>query len=145
LIDEGKEGLRTALKFMPSEFGVDTVNGGFSFAYGIYWNQDKGYINGVEIKPSYNFNDTEGDFIRADVNIFKKFGDIIKVGGGISGFGNVEESFYDRDTAYGMNVYVDILDIFRATYVRRHGGQEDNDYFYLGIENIPSLFYWLYR
>jgi len=144
-IDQGKEKLRTALRFMPSEFGVDTVNGGFSFAYETHWQQNQGYINGVEIKPSYNFNDTEGDFIRADVNIFKKFGDILKVGGGVSGFGNMESSFYDRDTAYGMNVYVDFLDIFRATYVRRHGGQEDNDYFYLGIENIPSLLYWLYR
>ena len=143
--DEGKDDFRTALKFIPSEFAIDTVNGGLSFGYGIYWKQNKGYINGVEIKPSYNFNDTEGDFIRADINVFKKFGDTIKLGGGLSGFGNVEESFYDKDTAYGLNLYVDVLDIFRFTYVRRHGGLEDNNYFYLGVENIPSLFYWLYR
>jgi len=143
--DEDKESLRTALKFMPSEFAIDTVNGGLSLGYGIYWKQDRGYINGIEIKPSYNFNDTEGDFVRADINVFKKLGDTIKLGGGLSGFGNIEDSFYDKETAYGLNLYVDVLDIFRFTYVRRHGGLEDNNYFYLGIENIPSLFYWLYR
>ena len=144
-IDQGKETLRTALRFMPSEFSIDSVNGGLSFAYAGYWHNDMEYINGVEIKPSYNFNDNEGDFIRADINVFRKFGDTLKLGGGLSGFGNVEGSFYDEDTFYGGNVYVDVLDIFRFTYVRRHGGHEDNDYFYLGIENIPSLLYWLYR
>jgi predicted acylesterase/phospholipase RssA len=144
-IDEGRETLRTALRLLPSEFSVDTVNGGFSFAYGIYWYQNMEYINGVEVKPSYNFNDNEGDFLRADINLFRNFGDTLKLGGGLSGFGNIESSFYNEDTAYGINLYVDLLDIFRFTYVRRHGGQADNDYFYLGVENVPSLLYWLYR
>ena len=56
------------------------------------------------------------------------------------------EDFSDKDTAYGANAYIDIMDIFRMTYVRRQGGDlEDNNYFYLGIENIPSLIYWLNR
>jgi hypothetical protein len=67
------------------------------------------------------------------------------VGVGLSGFGNIEGSFYDRDTAYGANAYIDLMDLLRLTYVRRHGDLEDNDYFYIGIENIPSLLYWLYR
>ena len=48
-------------------------------------------------------------------------------------------------TLYGFNTYVDILDIFRLSYVRRLGSIENNDYFYFGIENIPSLIYWLNR
>ncbi|MBL0721114.1 MAG: patatin-like phospholipase family protein [Sulfurovum sp.] len=120
--DEGKDNLRIALKFMPSEFAIDTVNGGLSLGYGIYWNQTMEYIDGIEIKPSYNFNDSVGDFIRADINVFTKFGDTLKLGGGLSGFGNIEDSFYDKETAYGINLYIDALDIFRFTYVRRHGG-----------------------
>jgi hypothetical protein len=145
--DPDLQGLRTALRFLPSEFSIDAVNGGLSFAYEAYWYKDMGFINGLEFKPSYNFQDQDkgGDFVRADVNLFREYGDFVKIGVGASGFGNMKGSFYDRDTAYGGNIYVDFMDIFRATYVRRHGDVENNDYFYLGIENLPSLFYWLYR
>jgi hypothetical protein len=80
-----------------------------------------------------------------DINAFAEFDDFVKVGAGISGFGNVEGDFYDRDSAFGANIYIDMMDIFRITYVQRHGEIDDNEYFYLGIENIPSLIYWLNR
>ena len=143
--DEGKEGLQTALRLLPSEIATDTVNGGLSLGYSAYWYKDMGLLNGLEFKPSYNFNEDDGDFIRMDISTFAEFDDFVKVGVGVSGFGNIEGKFYEKDSAYGANVYVDVMDIFRMTYVKRHGDIEDNDYFYLGIENIPSLIYWLNR
>jgi hypothetical protein len=143
--DKGEEAFRTALRFLPSEIAVDTVNGGLSLGYSAYWYKDMGWLNGFEFKPSYNFNEDSGDFIRMDINAFAEFDDFVKVGAGISGFGNVEGDFYDRDSAFGANIYIDMMDIFRITYVQRHGAIDDNEYFYLGIENIPSLIYWLNR
>lgn len=143
--DPNLKGFRTALRLLPSEYSIDAVNGGFSFAYEAYWYKDMGLINGFEFKPSYTFHDEDGDFVRMDANLFKEYDDFVKFGAGISGFGNIEGSFYDRDTAFGGNVYVDFMDIFRATYVRRYGDVENNNYFYLGIENLPSLIYWLNR
>jgi len=143
--DKGKEGLQTALRLLPSEIATDTVNGGLSLGYSAYWYKDMGLINGFEFKPSYNFNDDVGDFIRMDISAFAEFDDFVKVGLGVSGFGNIEQDFYEKDSAYGANLYVDIMDIFRITYVQRHGDIDDNEYFYLGIENIPSLIYWLNR
>jgi hypothetical protein len=80
-----------------------------------------------------------------DVNAFAEYDDFVKFGAGVSGFGNMKGSFYQRDNAYGANAYIDLMDVFRITYVRRHGENIDNNYFYLGIENIPSLIYWLTR
>jgi hypothetical protein len=57
----------------------------------------------------------------------------------------MEGDFYKRDSAYGFNTYVDFMDIFRFTYVKRHGDLEKNDYIYFGIENLPALIYWLNR
>ena len=141
--DKGKEGLYDALRFLPSEISADSSNGGLSFAYDIFWYKDMGIFDGVELKPSYNFND-ESDFLRMDVNTFYTYDDFAKIGIGASAFGNMQGDFYDRDRAYGANIYIDFLDIFRATYVKRHG-EGDNGYLYLGIENIPSLIYWLNR
>ena len=143
--DKGKEGLQLALRLLPSEIATETVNGGLSLGYSAYWYKDMGLINGFEFKPSYNFNEDVGDFVRMDISVFSEFDDFVKVGLGVSGFGNIEGKFYDRDSAYGVNMYVDVMDIFRMTYVKRHGDIEDNNYFYLGIENIPSLIYWLNR
>ncbi len=69
----------------------------------------------------------------------------MKLGVGASFFGNMEGSFYQSNNAYGFNTYVDIMDIFRLTYVKRNGNIETQNHFYLGIENIPSLIYWLKR
>jgi len=143
--DEGKERLQTVLRLLPSEIGIDTVNGGLSLGYTAYWYKDMEFLNGLEFKPSYNFNEDNGDFIRMDINAFSEFDDFVKVGMGVSAFGNIEGKFYDQNSAYGVNIYVDFMDIFRMTYVKRYGHMEDNNYFYLGIENIPSLIYWLNR
>jgi hypothetical protein len=143
--DKGNESFMTMLRFIPTEFSTDTVNGGFSFAYEAYWYREMGFLNGFDFKASYNFNDNNGDFVRFDASAFYELDDFVKFGAGVSAFGNIEEDFYDRDTAYGANAYIDIMDIFRVTYVRRHGDIEDNNYLYFGIENIPSLIYWLNR
>jgi predicted acylesterase/phospholipase RssA len=143
--DKGNESFMTMLRFIPTEFSIDTVNGGFSFSYEAYWYKQMGFLNGFDFKASYNFNDNNGDFVRFDADAFYEYDDYVKFGAGASAFGNIEEDFYDRDTAYGANAYIDLMDIFRITYVRRFGDIEDNNYFYLGIENIPSLIYWLNR
>jgi len=143
-VDEGKETLRTVLRFLPSEISADTVNGGLSLGYNAFWYKDMGILDGFEFKPTYNFNSGSGDFIRMDLNTFTTYDDFIKFGVGVSGFGNMEGSFYEKDRAYGANAYVDIMDILRVTFVRRHG-EGDQSYLYLGIENIPSLIYWLNR
>jgi len=143
-IDKGNESLHTALRFLPSEISADSSNGGMSFAYSSYWYNDMGIIDGFEFKPSLNLND-KGNFIRMDINSFYIYDDFVKVGLGVSGFGNIDGAFYEKDSAYGANVYIDFMDIFRATYIRRHGDNVDNGYLYLGIENIPSLIYWLNR
>jgi len=135
--------LKNALRLIPTEFSTDTVNGGFSFAYEGYWYHKMALIDGLDFKVSYNAHDEDGDFIRFDSNLFTEHNDFLKIGAGLSLFGNLEGTFYERDTAYGVNFYIDIIDIFRMTYVRRHGDVQDNNYFYLGIENIPSLVYWL--
>jgi predicted acylesterase/phospholipase RssA len=143
--DKGNESFMTMLRFIPTEFSTETVNGGFSFAYEAYWYREMSFLDGLDFKASYNFNDNNGDFIRFDADAFSEFDDFVKFGAGASVFGNIEEDFYDRDTAYGANVYIDLMDIFRITYVRRFGDIEDNNHFYLGVENIPSLIYWLNR
>jgi predicted acylesterase/phospholipase RssA len=143
--DKGEEGFRTALRLLPSEIATDTVNGGLSLGWSAYYYKDMGILDGFEFKPSYNFNEDNGDFVRMDVNTFMEYDDFVKLGVGVSGFGNIEGTFYDRDSAYGANMFIDVMDIFRITYVQRHGDIEDNDYFYLGIENLPSLIYWLNR
>jgi len=143
--DKGSETYQTLLRLIPTEFSTDTVNGGLSLSYDIYWYKEIGFLNGIEIKPSYNFHDRGGDFIRLDLNAFSEYDDMVKFGAGISGFGNMEGPFYEREHAYGANLFVDFLDIFRITYVRRAGNNIDNNYLYFGIENIPSLIYWLSR
>ncbi|SFV51678.1 hypothetical protein MNB_SV-6-1273 [hydrothermal vent metagenome] len=143
-IDKGNESLHTALRFLPSEISADSSNGGLSFAYSSYWYGDMEYLSGFEFKPSFTFNE-KSNFLRMDINTFYIYDDFVKLGVGVSGFGNLEKPFFERDSAYGANIYVDFMDIFRATYVRRHGDNVDNGYLYLGVENIPSLLYWLNR
>ena len=143
--DKGEESFRNAIRLLPSEIATDTVNGGLSLGWSAYWYGKMGFLDGFEFKPSYNFNEDNGDFVRIDVNTFAEFDDFVKFGVGISAFGNVEGEFYERDSAYGANVFIDLMDIFRITYVQRHGNIDDDEYFYLGIENIPSLIYWLNR
>ena len=143
--DPNEAAYRNILRFIPTELSVDTVNGGFSLAYEGYWYHKLGFLNGLDFKASYNVHKNDGDFVRFDADAFSEYNDFLTVGGGVSAFGNIEHRFYDRDTAYGGNVYLDVMDIFRMTYVYRHGNVQDNNYLYFGIENLPSLIYWLSR
>ena len=144
--DEGNEGLRTALRLLPGEVAVDLKNGGMSFGYtALYHLENKDIISGLEGKASYVSINKDPDFIRGDLNAYKEYDDFLKLGVGASVFGNMEGSFYQSDSAYGFNTYVDIMDIFRLTYVRRNGDADAKNHIYFGIENIPSLIYWLKR
>ena len=143
--DNGKENLRTALSFIPGEIATDLSNGGTSLGYTSLYYKDMDYLSGFEAKASYVVADKTTNFVRVDVNAFKENSDFMKFGGGVSFFGDMEGSFYKRNSAYGLNTYLDIIDIFRLTYVYRYGDNVDHSYLYLGIENIPSLIYWLNR
>ena len=144
--DEGNEGFRTALRLLPGELAVDLKNGGMSFGYtALYHLENEDVLSGFEGKASYISINEKADFIRGDLNAYKEYDDFLKLGGGVSFFGNMEKSFYQSDSAYGFNTYVDIMDIFRLTYVRRNGNPDAKNHIYFGIENIPSLIYWLKR
>ena len=144
--DEGKEGFRTALKLLPGEIASDLTNGGLSFGYyALYHMENKDIISGIEGKASYVAISDQTDFIRGDLSVYKEYDDFLKIGLGASFFGNVSGSFYKSDSAYGFNTYVDLMDIFRVSYVRRNGDEFKNGHFYFGFQNIPSLIYWLNR
>ena len=143
--DPGKETLRTALRLLPGEVGTDLNNGGMSLGYTALYYADMDYLSGLEAKASYVIADKTTNFVRADFNAFKEYDNFMKIGGGVSFFGDMEGTFYKSDSAYGLNTYVDFIDIFRFTYVYRDGDKVDHNYFYFGIENIPSLIYWLNR
>ena len=143
--DKGKEGLRSALRFIPGDIAVDIKNGGLSFGYYARYYNDMGIIDGIEGKLSYVNNDDISAFLRLDTDAFIAYSDALNFGFGVSVFGDLEGSFYNKDTAYGVNTYVDVMDIFRLTYVHRVGNSGQDDYIYFGIQNIPSLIYWLNR
>jgi hypothetical protein len=143
--DKGKATLRTTLRLLQNKLATDMKNGGFTAGYSSYWYKDMNILNGLEAKLSYNHSENVTDFARMDMNAFKEYDDFIKFGIGASFFGDMEGSFYKKDSAYGFNTYVDFMDIFRLTYVKRYGDIEDCNYLYFGIENIPSLLYWLNR
>ena len=144
--DKETESLHTALKFLPAEIAADIKNGGLSFGYHVlYYPENKNFISGFEGKASYVAIHNEPDFIRGDINIFKEYNDFFKFGIGGSLFGNMEGEFFQQDNAYGLNTYIDVMDIFRMTYVYRDGNLDTKNYIYFGIENIPSLIYWLNR
>jgi len=144
--DEGSEGLRTTLRLLPNDLSLDIMNGGVSLGYNAIYYTNSNTVDGIEGKVSYVFtDDISDDFVRGDLGIFTEYDDFMKFGIGASFFGDMKGSFYKKDTAYGFNTYVDIMDILRLTYVRRDGDIHNNDYLYFGIQNIPSLIYWLNR
>ena len=144
--DEGKEGFRTALRLIPGEISSDAINGGMSFGYTArYYTLDRDLINGFEAKASYVFSDDVIDFVRVDLDAFKAYNDFINFGAGVSFFGDMKGSFYKENTAFGVNTYVDLMDIFRVTYVYRGGNIYNDNYLFFGIQNIPSLIYWFNR
>jgi len=143
--DEDKKSLRNILRLLPNEFSTDMKNGGFTFGYSSYWYNNNDFIDGVEGKLSYSHSENFTDFTRFDLNTFIDYDDFMKLGIGASMFGDMDGSFYRKESAFGVNAYVDFIDIFRLTYVRRFQNKEKQDYIYFGIENIPSLLYWLNR
>ena len=143
--DEDKQTLRNTLRLLPNDFSTDMKNGGFTFGYSSYYYTKNDIINGFEGKLSYSHSENFTDFARADLNAFTDYDDFMKLGLGVSIFGDMDGTFYKQESAYGINAYVDFMDIFRLTYVRRFQDREKQDYIYFGIENIPSLLYWLNR
>lgn len=143
--DKGKEGFRAALRLLPGEVATDMKNGGVSFGYMALYYMNMQYLSGLEGKASYIVSDKVSDIVRIDLDAFYEYSDFVKFGAGGSFFGNIEDDFYEKESAYGFNTYVDLMDIFRFTYVHRSGDIGNSDYLYFGIENLPSLIYWLNR
>jgi predicted acylesterase/phospholipase RssA len=139
--NEGEATLRAALRMVPNEISADLANGGLSLGYRALYYGNWEYLSGFEAKANIIFSDDSPDFLRTDLNLFYDYNDMLTFGGGASFFGNFEGSFYQRDNAFGANAYIDLLDIFRFTYVRRQGDRINNNAFYFGIENIPTLLY----
>jgi predicted acylesterase/phospholipase RssA len=143
--DKENKKLVQILKALPSEITTDLKNGGIGLGYNAYWYQKNDYVSAYEAKLSYNRSDDISSFIRLDINAFHEFQDFYKIGIGVSTFGNMEGSFYNKEGVYGVNTYVDVLDIFRLTYVRRINHPQETDYLYFGVRNLASLIYWLQR
>ena len=137
--------LANTLRLLPNEFNTDVKNGGIGAGYNIYSYQTEESSNAFESKLSFQLSDDLDNFVRLDMNAYRNYKDFVKYGVGGSLFGSLENSFYNKDSFYGMNVYVDLLDIFRFTYVHRFGDTREKDFFYFGVENLPSLIYWLQR
>jgi len=137
--------LANTLRLLPNEINTDVKNGGIGFAYNIYSYQEENNEHGYESKIAFQQSDDIDNFLRLDINMFQEKKDFIKFGIGGSLFGQFNKTFYDKDSFYGANAYVDILDIFRLTYVHRWGEINERDFIYFGIENLPSLIYWLQR
>jgi len=137
--------LANTLRVLPNEINTDIKNGGIGISYNIYSYQEEHNNYGFESKVAFHQSDDVQNFLRLDVNMFKQQKAFVKFGIGASLFGNFDSSFYDKDSFYGVNTYVDILDIFRLTYVHRFGNIEEDNFIYFGIENLPSLIYWLQR
>lgn len=143
--DPSNPRLARVLRALPNELTSDVKNGGIGLAYNAYWHQKKSWLDAIEGKLSLNQSDDISSFVRMDINTLKEYQGFLRVGVGGSLFGNLESSFYDKEGLYGINTYVDILDIFRLTYVRRFDHPTERDYIYFGIRNLPSLIYWLRR
>lgn len=137
--------LANILRAIPNELTSDVKNGGLGVSYNAYWYQKQSMIDGLEGKTSFNQNDDINDFMRVDLSMFEEYKNFLRIGMGASLFGNLEGKFYEREGFYGVNGYIDLLDIFRITYVRRFDHPTERDYLYFGIRNLPSLYYWLNR
>ena len=137
--------LANTLRLLPNEINTDIKNGGIGIGYNVYAYRDEKDKNFFESKVSFQQSDDSDNFMRLDMNIFREHKEMVKFGLGGSLFGSLEDSFYNRDSFYGVNAYIDVLDIFRITYVHRFGEVKERDFFYFGVENLPSLIYWLQR
>ncbi|AKF25161.1 hypothetical protein YH65_06960 [Sulfurovum lithotrophicum] len=144
--EEKNSTLYTALRLLPSEIAFDnTLSTGISLGYSAFWYKDLGPFDGLEAKLSFVHEKRENDFLHLDVNAFYDYNEFMTLGGGLTLFGNTQGSFYNREDLYGFNTYIDLMEIFRLTYVKRYTEGDHQDYLFFGIKNIPSLIYWLNR
>jgi len=132
-------------KLIPHEFAIDSANGGFSLGYSLYWYQKMALFDGIEFKLSYNHGKHIDDHLRLDIDPFVNLKKSITLGAGVSVFANLQHrAFWERESAFGANAYIDYSDIFRLTYVRRFHNR-NKYYIYFGVKNLSSLLYWLNR
>jgi len=132
-------------RLFPHEIAFDNINGGLSLGYSIYWYRKWLIFDGIETKLSLNIGRHIDNHLRLDLDPFINFKKSFSLGAGVSVFGNLQNRpFWQKDSAYGVNAYIDYNDIFRLTYVRRFHNRNKN-YFYFGIKNLSSLIYWLNR
>ena len=130
-------------KLAPSEFAIDTVNGGFSLGYSAVYYKDFGAFDGIEFKLNYIHSQNTNDHIRFDADPFWDLDNGLTAGAGVSLFKNLQKNDeWNQNSGYGFNAFIDYNNILRFTYARRVGKYKQN-YFYFGIRNIPSLIYWL--
>lgn len=145
LFPESKGVATLPYKLFPSEIAFDTVNGGFSLGYSLYWYNISRLFDGVEFKLSLNSGKHKDNHLRLDIDPFVHY-KAFAFGAGPSIFANLQHhKFWERKGGFGANIYTDYNDIFRFTYVRRFGNAKNRNYFYFGIRNLSSLFYWLNR
>ncbi|RRS31393.1 MAG: hypothetical protein P794_03785 [Epsilonproteobacteria bacterium (ex Lamellibrachia satsuma)] len=144
--EEKEDPLYIALRFLPSEVAFDnTLSTGISLGYSAFWYSNLGLSDGLEAKLSFVHEKRENDFLHLDINTFYDYNEFITFGGGLTLFGNTQGRFYRVKDLYGFNAYIDLLEILRLTYMKRYAQEGNSDYLFLGIENIPSLIYWLNR
>ena len=144
--EEKNSTLYTALRLLPSEIAFDnTMSTGISLGYSAFWYKDLGPFDGLEAKLSFIHEKDENDFLHLDINAFYDYNEFMTLGGGLTLFGNTRGSFISNEDLYGFNTYIDLMEIFRFTYMKRYTQHNDQDYLFFGIENIPSLIYWLNR
>jgi predicted acylesterase/phospholipase RssA len=137
--------LANTLRLLPNEITTDVKNGGVGIGYNIYSYQKEHNNYGFESKISFHQSDDIKNFIHLDMTLFQQKKDVMKFGIGGSLFGTFNSHLYNRESLYGLNAYIDVLDIFRVTYIHRYGEIEEKNFVYFGIENLPSLIYWLQR
>jgi len=130
-------------KYFPYElaFTQNIVALGYEHYY--YLDSDDLLVpDALEVKPSASFWFDErqhyNDFLRVDFNVnYELKPDIFSIGFGPSLYHDLKVK--DDSQYLGGNIYMDFLNILRVTYTRR--GQEN--YYYVGVNDIPSFLYWV--
>lgn len=133
------------VKYFPYEFAFSKNI--FSIGYeNYYYLKSDGFLmpDAIELKPSTSFQYSDyrdkKDFMRVDLNLnYELSEDSLSMGFGPSFYHNLDIDS-QGDSYLGVNVYLDLLNILRVTYAKRG---EDDSYIYVGINDIPSLIYWL--
>jgi predicted acylesterase/phospholipase RssA len=131
------------VKYFPYElaFTRDIISLGYEHYY--YLENDSWLTpNALEVKPSASFYVTEReqnrDFLRVDFNVnYELKPDVYSIGFGPSLYHDLNTK--DSKDKLGANVYIDFLNILRLTHTQR--GEEN--FYYLGVNDIPSFLYWV--